>query len=117
MTAPSAAFMAAGLWRPGDQGHVRVSIRAAGKEAFLAYRQQLFTPLTPPWCCMHSPCAAILKEENARGLQFGVYNKIREGPLRRKEAAGTMCEREEMSGGGRTGSRGKVREAEGERQR
>lgn len=76
MTAPSAAFMAAGLWRLSDRGRVQVSIRGAARR-LPCLPEAAFTPLTPPWCRVPSPCAAILK--NACWLQLEIYNKIREG--------------------------------------
>lgn len=60
MTAPNIAFMAVGLWRLSDRGPVRVSIRAAGR-SLPCVPEAAFTPLTPLWCHMYSPCAAILK--------------------------------------------------------
>lgn len=86
MTAPSAAFMAAGLWRLSDQGHVQASIRAAGR-SLPCLPDAAFTRLTPLWC-MHSQCAAILKK-NACRLEFTTKSKR---GTEKKEARGKMYE-------------------------
>lgn len=89
MAAPSIAFMTS-LQRLSDQGHIHVSITAAGR-SLPCLPEAAFTPLTPLLCRMHSPCPAILK--NASQLQFKIYNKIHEGPEEEEKSGGEMSSR------------------------
>lgn len=104
MIAASLAFMAAGLRRLSVRGRVRASIRATIPGALLAYQKAAFARLTPLWCHMFSPGAAILKNASMREIYSKTHNGHGEEP-----AGGGEWWSEDMERGGGRQSQAKIR--------